>query len=44
VRFPAIDPDKWRVTAVEEIPAGEKDSAATTFVVYDRAAAGKDSG
>jgi dihydrofolate reductase len=35
-RFPTIDPSLWRATSRESVPAGEKDSAATTFVVYDR--------
>jgi len=34
--FPLIDPAVWRGTEVERTPAGPKDSAATTFVVYDR--------
>lgn len=37
-RFPAIDPAVWRSTSAERVPAGERDSAATTFVVYERAA------
>ncbi|MBN9275378.1 MAG: dihydrofolate reductase, partial [Mesorhizobium sp.] len=28
-RFPAIDPQTWRVVAAEDVPAGEKDSHAT---------------
>ena len=43
-RFPAIDPGTWQATAGERIPAGEKDSAATRFVVYDRLTAHQDSG
>lgn len=35
VFFPEIDPDKWRITHVEEFPAGEKDSHATRYVIYD---------
>jgi dihydrofolate reductase len=37
-RFPPIDPAMWRATSAERVPAGERDSAATTFVVYKRAA------
>src|SRR5206468_664668 len=44
VQFPAIDPDEWRATTVEEVPAGEKDSAATTFMIYERVAAHENSG
>ena len=35
-RFPDIDPTVWRATATETVPAGEKDSAATRFVIYER--------
>jgi dihydrofolate reductase len=35
-RFPAIDPALWRPMAQEDVPAGEKDSASTTFVTYER--------
>ncbi len=35
-RFPAIESGLWRPTMTERLPAGEKDSAATTFVVYER--------
>jgi dihydrofolate reductase len=35
-RFPAIDPGGWRAVAQEEVPAGEKDTASTTFVTYER--------
>ena len=35
-RFPAIDPALWRAVQSERQPAGEKDSAAAVFVVYDR--------
>jgi len=35
-RFPDIDPAIWRATATETVPAGEKDSAATRFVIYER--------
>lgn len=37
-RFPPIDPAVWRSTTAERVPAGERDSAATTFVIYERAA------
>jgi dihydrofolate reductase len=37
-RFPAIDPAVWRSATAERVPAGEGDSAATTFVVYERGA------
>jgi dihydrofolate reductase len=36
--FPAIDPAIWRAVSAEEVPAGPRDSAATRFVVYRRAA------
>ena len=35
-RFPPIDPAIWRAGAEERLPAGEKDTAATRFIVYDR--------
>jgi dihydrofolate reductase len=34
--FPAIDPARWRAVSAERLPAGPKDTAATTFVVYER--------
>jgi dihydrofolate reductase len=34
--FPPIDAAIWRVVSREPVPAGEKDSAATVFTVYDR--------
>ena len=34
--FPLIDPAHWRISAREAVPAGEKDSAATVFTVYER--------
>lgn len=34
--FPDIDPAVWKTTWSERIPAGEKDSAPTTYTVYDR--------
>jgi len=35
-RFPPIDPGLWRAASAERLPPGERDSAATTFVVYER--------
>ena len=43
-RFPEIDPGTWRATRTERIPVGDKDSAATRFVVYERLTANEDSG
>lgn len=34
--FPAIDPDLWAPVRSEDVPAGEKDSHATRYVVYER--------
>lgn len=34
--FPPIDPALWRATTAERLPAGPRDGAATTFVVYER--------
>ncbi|PRD45156.1 diacylglycerol kinase [Phyllobacterium phragmitis] len=34
--FPAIDPADWRKVSAEEVPAGEKDSHATRYIVYER--------
>jgi dihydrofolate reductase len=34
--FPEIDPTLWRAVSSEQLPASEKDSAATAFVVYER--------
>lgn len=34
--FPPIDPGRWQAISQEVAPAGEKDSAATRFVVYER--------
>jgi dihydrofolate reductase len=44
--FPPIDPAIWNPVSSEQHPAGERDSEATTFVVYERteAAAGLDRG
>ena len=36
VFFPPIDPSIWLATSSEAFPAGERDSAATQFVVYQR--------
>jgi dihydrofolate reductase len=35
--FPPIDAKRWRAASEEAVPAGDKDSAATRFVIYDRA-------
>lgn len=35
-RFPAIDPAVWRLVTSEDFPAGEKDSHATRYAVYER--------
>jgi dihydrofolate reductase len=35
-RFPTIDPAVWRVVSREQLPAGERDTAATAFAVYER--------
>ncbi|MBB2674988.1 UNVERIFIED_ORG: dihydrofolate reductase [Rhizobium esperanzae] len=34
--FPAIDPDLWRAAETVAVPAGEKDSYPTRYVVYER--------
>ncbi len=34
--FPPIDPKIWRLTSAEDIPAGEKDTHATRYAVYER--------
>jgi dihydrofolate reductase len=34
--FPPIDPAVWEVTSSQDIPAGEKDSHATRYTVYER--------
>lgn len=34
--FPTIDPAIWRVIRSEDFPAGEKDSHATRYTVYER--------
>lgn len=37
VHFPPIDPTIWKGAASERLAPGEKDSEATTFVIYERA-------
>lgn len=37
IHFPTIDPALWRPVSEERYPAGEKDSAATRFVIYEHA-------
>lgn len=34
--FPPIDPDEWQPVSQEDIPAGERDSAPSRYVIYDR--------
>ncbi|MBZ9773407.1 dihydrofolate reductase [Mesorhizobium sp. CO1-1-8] len=34
--FPPIDPESWRIVSSREFPAGEKDSHATRYSVYER--------
>nr|WP_306918149.1 dihydrofolate reductase [Rhizobium mesoamericanum] len=34
--FPAIDTALWKVMETIDVPAGDKDSYPTKFVVYDR--------
>lgn len=34
--FPVIADDVWQAVASEDLPSGEKDTAATTFVIYER--------
>ncbi|TIO29552.1 MAG: dihydrofolate reductase, partial [Mesorhizobium sp.] len=34
--FPPIDPAIWRIVRSEDFPAGEKDSHATRYTVYER--------
>lgn len=34
--FPEIDPRIWRTVSATAFPAGEKDSHATRYVIYDR--------
>lgn len=35
-RFPDIDPRIWEAARAQDVPAGEKDSHATRFVIYRR--------
>ncbi len=35
--FPAIDPAVWRPASQEDVPAGDRDTYPTRFVVYERA-------
>ncbi len=35
-RFPEIDPATWRLVGSEDVPAGERDSHATRYAVYER--------
>jgi dihydrofolate reductase len=34
--FPPIDPEIWYLASSEELPAGEKDTHATRYAVYER--------
>ncbi len=34
--FPELDAAEWRVVSQEDVPAGERDTYATRFVVYER--------
>ena len=34
--FPDIDPASWRIVRSQDFPAGEKDSHATRYTVYER--------
>ena len=34
--FPPIDAETWRMVSSQEVPAGEKDSHATRYSVYER--------
>ena len=36
--FPPIDPAIWRLVSAEDVPAGEKDTHATRYAVYERRA------
>jgi len=36
--FPEIDPNVWHVASTLDVPAGEKDSHATRYTVYERRA------
>ncbi len=35
-KFPIIDESDWKVLSREQVPKGEKDSAETIFVIYER--------
>lgn len=35
-RFPPIDPATWLLVSSEDVPAGERDSHATRYAVYER--------
>jgi dihydrofolate reductase len=35
-RFPPVEPTVWRNISSENVPASDKDSVATRFVIYDR--------
>jgi dihydrofolate reductase len=37
--FPPIDPEIWYLVSAEDFPAGEKDTHATRYAVYERRAA-----
>lgn len=39
--FPAIDPALWRAVSREHVPAGEKDSHPSTFIIYERRQGGE---
>lgn len=41
--FPQINEPSWRMVSSERIPKGEKDSAETIFVVYERISVGENS-
>ncbi|MBC2885905.1 dihydrofolate reductase [Ochrobactrum sp. CM-21-5] len=34
--FPEIDPQEWYVSSAEDVPAGDKDSHPTRYMVYER--------
>jgi dihydrofolate reductase len=35
-RFPPIDPEIWEAVSTEEFPAGDRDTHATRYTVYER--------
>jgi dihydrofolate reductase len=35
-RFPPIDPEMWKAVSTEEFPAGDRDTHATRYTVYER--------